>query len=69
VPFALCDSNGVVCDSIDESIGAIDTPTPISCVISFQRLGLANAIVTIAVNVLEKLVDTLTDFFVLLLPV
>ena len=42
----------------DKSVRLVDPHTPPTAEFTFERLGLANAIITIPVNALDELIDT-----------
>ena len=53
---------------VDDAVGVVDTPTPPSAQISLQRLGLADALIGVPLNVFYEGVDSLQQLFVPRLP-
>jgi len=53
---------------VDDAVGVVDTPTPPSAQISLQRLGLADALIGVSLNVFYEGVDSLQQLFVPRLP-
>ncbi len=49
---------------VDDAVGVVDTPTPPSAQISLQRLGLADALIGVPLNVFYEGVDSLQQLFV-----
>ena len=53
---------------VDDAVSVVDTPTPPSAQISLQRLGLADALIGVPLNVFYEGVDSLQQLFVPRLP-
>ena len=56
-------------DAIDDAVVVVDPPTPPAGQVVFQGLRLADALVSVAINVLQEAVDPLKRLAVLPLPV
>ena len=67
--FTLDDLNRVVRDPVNDAIPIVDSTAPEAAHVLFQRLRLADSVVSVALDVLQELVDPLQGLLVLGLPV